>query len=111
MLILIGAKTKEVARIPLLLHCPICNSRGSLELYILHKGFTLFYIPAMPVEKIGIVGCHVCQATFVRKEMPPAMLEETGVLMSRHHITWYNYIPGIIVLILTFSAMLFWLTS
>lgn len=111
MLILFGIKTKELARVPLSLHCPQCGERGGLELYVLTKNFTMFFVPAFPVEKMGIVGCNACQATFVRKEMPPDMLEETGVLLNRYQLPWYNYMPGVIVVIATFSALLLMFTS
>jgi hypothetical protein len=111
MLILFGTNTKELARVPLSLQCPQCGERGGLELYVLTKNFTMFFVSALPVEKMGIVGCNACQATFVKQEMSARMLEETNVLMNRHQLPWYNYMPGIIVVIATFSALLLIFTS
>ncbi len=65
-----GSKSKLIAKETLVQECPNCGTTNSLDMHVYQRYAHIFWIPTIPMSKVGISRCSACNQVLTPKEMP-----------------------------------------
>lgn len=87
--------------------CPDCESKGTLNFWILRKHFHFFWIPMFPLWKKGVCECSDCGSVYkARKLKDDAKKEYNEIKSNSRGPLWQFTGTGIIILLIALSFVL-----
>ncbi|MDQ2863597.1 MAG: hypothetical protein M3R50_08125 [Bacteroidota bacterium] len=100
-MIVFGRKAKKIASERLSEQCPGCNTQ-SVDMYLFQEYGHVFWIPFLPVGRLGMSQCSKCGQVLKTKQIPANFVAEYEKLKKKTKVPFWTFsglaLVGIIII-------------
>jgi hypothetical protein len=91
-MIIYGSRATQVAKEIANEKCPQCGTQHSTDIHVFQRYAHVFWIPFVPIGKIGASECHHCKQVLREKEMSPGLKKDYQNIRSRAKTPVWTFI-------------------
>jgi hypothetical protein len=99
-----GTKATQLAKEPITGKCPHCNSQNCIDMKVLQKYGHLYWIPFVPMKKMGVSECTHCKQVLELPQMPDHLKAKYEEIKARTKTPLWTF-SGLVLL----GAFIVWI--
>lgn len=101
-MIIYGSKATQLAKESITDKCPHCGTQNSIDMHVFQRYAHVFWIPFVPIGKIGVSQCDHCKQVLKQKEMPTALKAAYENVKAQTKTPFWTFIGlGLLLVLIT----------